>query len=84
MTTMELYLLNELFSELILSMDEEEFTELEKYAKALSLKKAASKSKPYPWALSEKELTSCVREAREDVLYGRCISDEDLTKDYRI
>ena len=75
---MELNLRKQNFTEFILSMDEEEFTELEKYAKALSLKKAASKSKPYPWALSEKELTSC---AREDVLYGRCISDEDLTKE---
>lgn len=81
MTTMELNLRKQHFTQFILSMDEEEFTELEKYAKTLSLKKAASK---YPWALSEKELTSCVREAREDVLYGRCISDEDLTKDYRI
>ena len=84
MTTMELNLRKQHFTQFILSMDEEEFTELEKYAKTLSLKKVASKSKPYPWALSEKELASCVREAREDVLYGRCISDEDLTKDYRI
>lgn len=81
MTTMELNLRKQHFTQFILSMDEEEFTELEKYAKTLSLKKAASKSKPYPWALSEKELTSCVREAREDLLYGRCISDEDLTKE---
>ena len=48
MTTMELNLRKQHFTEFILSMDEEEFTELEKYAKALSLKKAASKSKPYP------------------------------------
>ena len=68
MTTMELNLRKQHFTQFILSMDEEEFTELEKYAKTLSLKKAASKSKPYPWALSEKELTSCVREAREGCL----------------
>lgn len=83
MTTMELNLRKQSLTEFIFSMSEEEFTEMEKCAKALSSKRATSKSKPYPWALSEKELTSCVREAREDVLYGRCISDEDLTKEMK-
>lgn len=83
MTTMELNLRKQCFTEFILSMSEEEFTELENYAKTLQQRKVASKSKPYPWAVSEEELTSCVREAREDVLYGRCISDEDLTEEMK-
>ncbi len=36
MTTMELNLRKQHFTQFILSMDEEEFTELEKYAKTLS------------------------------------------------
>lgn len=46
MTTMELNLRKQHFTQFILSMDEEEFTELEKYAKTLSLKKAHLKVSP--------------------------------------
>ena len=35
----------------------------------------------YPWNPTGEELRSCVREAREDVLYERCISNEDLSKE---
>lgn len=48
MTTMELNLRKQNFTEFILSMDEEEFTELEKYAKALSLKRLHLKVSPIP------------------------------------
>ena len=83
MTTMELNLRKQSLADLIFSANEEELTKLEKYAAALFQKKATPKCKPYPWALSEEELTSCVREAREDVLYGRCISDADLTEEMK-
>ena len=78
MTTMELNLRKQNFTEFILSMDEEEFTELEKYAKALSLKKAASKSKPYPWAPTSDEFRAVVAESEENYRSGKFSEEDDM------
>ncbi|WP_455638605.1 hypothetical protein [Parabacteroides sp.] len=80
MTTMELNLRKtDLFS-MINSMDEEDVTMVEKFIKRL---RTAKREVSYPWNPTGEELHSCVREAREDVLYGRCISDEDLTEEMK-
>lgn len=78
MTTMELNLRKQSFTEFILSMSEEEFTELENYAKALQQRKVASKSKPYPWAPTPDEMRSVVAESEENYRRGKFIEEEDM------
>lgn len=78
MTTMELNLRKQCFTEFILSMSEEEFTELENYAKTLQQRKVASKSKPYPWAPTLDEMRSIVAESEENYRHGKFIEEEDM------
>ena len=78
MTTMELNLRKQSLTELIFSMSEEEFTEMEKCAKALSLKRATSRSKPYPWAPTADEIRSVVAESEVNYRSGKFIEEEDM------
>lgn len=45
--------------------------------------KYTKKEMPYPWAPTKEELIASVQQAQEDVLYGRCISDEQLIEEMK-
>lgn len=78
MTTFELNLRKADLFDMIKSMDEESFSKAEKFIKQLCSNKAATKSKPYPWAPTSGEIRSIVAESEENYRSGKFIEENDM------